>query len=55
MSKRTRPTPSPSVLRPGYAAEFDPDYSHIRSDLRRIAFLAGGFVVILIVASFFVR
>jgi hypothetical protein len=33
-------------------AEFNPDYTHIRRDLRRIALLAGGFFVILIALSF---
>jgi hypothetical protein len=43
------------VGRPGSPAEFQPDYSHIRADLRRIGLLAGIFILILLVASFFVR
>jgi hypothetical protein len=35
--------------------EFNPDYSHVLKDLRRIAILAGTFLTILIVLSFFLR
>jgi len=54
VSKRSRPSiPLPSG-RPGAAAEFDPDYTYIRSDLRRIVLLAGTFVILLVAASFLV-
>jgi hypothetical protein len=36
-------------------AEFNPDYTHVRRDLRRIALLAGSFVLILVALSFFLR
>jgi len=35
--------------------EFNPDYTAIKSDLKRIAILAGSFFVILITLSFFLR
>lgn len=35
------------------AAEFNPDYSHVKKDLTRIGILAGTFFVILIVVSIF--
>lgn len=35
--------------------EFNPDYSYVVKDLRRIATLAGSFFVILVVLSFFLR
>ena len=35
--------------------EFNPDYTHVKRDLRRIAVLAGSFTVILVVLSFFLR
>jgi hypothetical protein len=38
-----------------FSQEFKPDYSFVKSDLKRIAFLAGTFLVILIVLSFFLR
>jgi hypothetical protein len=37
------------------ATEFNPDYTHIRRDLRRIGMLAGGFFVILVALSFVIR
>ncbi len=39
----------------GRTSNFDPDYSHILKDLRRIGTLAGSFIIILIVLSFFVH
>lgn len=35
--------------------EFNPDYSYVIKDLRRIGTLAGTFFLILIVLSFFLR
>ncbi|HEY6072560.1 MAG TPA: hypothetical protein VIV15_04000 [Anaerolineales bacterium] len=37
------------------APEFNPDYSHVKSDLARIGILAGSFFAILIILSFFLR
>lgn len=37
------------------ASEFNPDYSYVISDLKRIGTLAGTFIVILIILSFFLR
>ena len=37
------------------AVEFNPDYSNVKHDLKRIGILAGSFFVILIVLSFFLR
>ena len=34
---------------------FNPDYSYVAKDLRRIGILAGSFVLILAVLSFFLR
>ncbi len=45
----------PSIRRPGVpaaATEFNPDYTPIVSDLKRIAVLAVSFVVLLVVLSF---
>jgi len=36
-------------------AEFNPDYSYVKSDLKRIGILAGSFFVVLVVLSFFLR
>ena len=35
--------------------EFNPDYTHIKHDLRQIGLLAGGFFVILIVLKLFIH
>ncbi len=35
------------------AAEFNPDYTNIKHELRRIGILAGSFFAVLIVLSFF--
>lgn len=35
--------------------EFNPDYSYVRKDLVRIGTLAGFFIVVLIVLSFFIK
>ena len=37
------------------ATEFNPDYSYVISDLKRIGILAGTFFVILIALSFIIR
>lgn len=36
-------------------AEFNPDYSTIKRDLKRIGTLAGFFIIALVVLSFFLR
>lgn len=40
---------------PTRAAEFNPDYTFVIKDLRRIGALAGTFILILIVLTFFLR
>ncbi len=37
------------------AQEFNPDYSYVSKDLKRIGLLAGSFFAILIILSFFLR
>ncbi|HEY9089656.1 MAG TPA: hypothetical protein VIO36_15905 [Anaerolineaceae bacterium] len=37
------------------SSEFNPDYSYVISDLKRIGILAGSFITILVVLSFFLR
>lgn len=47
------PTAQPvSSSRPGSSSEFNPDYSYVISDLKRIGLLAIIFTVVLIVLSF---
>ena len=54
MAKKNRTTrkPSRAARMPRTAEEFNPDYTEIKSDLRRIGLLAGMFLAILIVLSF---
>lgn len=37
------------------STDFNPDYSDIKSDLKRIGILAGSFVGVLIILTFFLR
>lgn len=37
------------------SVEFNPDYAHIKKDLTRIGTLAGAFIVLMVVLSFFVK
>jgi hypothetical protein len=37
------------------AAAFNPDYSSVIKDLRRIGMLAGSFIFVLVVLTFFLR
>jgi hypothetical protein len=46
--------PKTTVLR-ATSSEFNPDYSYVKKDLRRIGMLAGSFFIILVVLSFFLR
>ena len=64
LRKRQQKTAQVSTARaPGKAQDrvvrvqkdFDPDYTHVKKDLKRIGLLAGSFVTILIVLSFFLR
>lgn len=49
--KTTTVTVAPATSR----TEFNPDYSYVRKDLVRIGTLAGFFIVVLIVLSFFIK
>ena len=63
MAKKTRSVTTSSKSTPTFAgiqrgvvgSDFNPDYSQTKSDLKRIGVLAGGFFVLLIALSFFLR
>ncbi len=57
MAKKTRRSVSKSAafVNAPRATEFNPDYTQIKRDLGRIGMLAGGFFVILIVLTFFIK
>lgn len=52
-SKRT--TTRVSMVSPSSRTEFNPDYTHVKKDLTRIGTLAGFFIAVLVVLSFFLR
>jgi hypothetical protein len=53
-SRRTATTVSVTTS-PSSRSEFNPDYSDVKKDLKRIGSLAGFFILVLIVLSFFLR
>lgn len=54
--KNKRPTPSVSVTNtPPQKFEFNPDYSMVKKDLTRIGILAGFFIMVLVVLTFFLK
>jgi hypothetical protein len=56
MAKKTKRTTTTVSMAPTPArTEFKPDYSYVKRDLTRIATLAGFFIVVLVVLSFFLR
>lgn len=54
MSSNDNIIPKTTVLR-ATPSEFNPDYSYVKKDLKRIGMLAGSFFIILVVLSFFLR
>lgn len=54
MSNSKRSSRRPGATPPA-ATEFNPDYTHVKSDLVRIGLLAGSFISILVILSFFLR
>jgi len=55
MSKKNRRMTTVSVTSSTARGEFNPDYTHVKRDLRRIGVLAGSFFVLLVVLSFFLK
>lgn len=54
--KNKRPAQSASITHiPATRAEFNPDYSMVRKDLKRIGSLAGFFILVLVALSFFLK
>ncbi len=54
-AQAVRVAPVQAVTRATTPEEFNPDYSYVVKDLKRIGTLAGSFIVILIALSFFLR
>jgi hypothetical protein len=55
VSSTPRPVTTFASTRSSYSAEFNPDYSIVIKDLKRIGLMAGSFTVLLVVLSFFLR
>ena len=53
--KNKRTTTTVSMAASPTRTEFNPDYTYVKRDLRRIGTLAGFFITVLIVLSFFLR
>ena len=43
------------LQRKGDTAEFNPDYTDVRRDLKRIGILAGSIITVLVVLSFIIK
>ena len=54
--KNKRPAPAVTISnQPPQKFEFNPDYSMVKKDLTRIGILAGFFITVLVVLSFFLK
>ena len=54
-SAPSTPAVTASRFRSTSQTTFNPDYSYVAKDLRRIGLLAGTFITILVILSFFLR
>jgi hypothetical protein len=54
-NKRTTTTTTVSMASAPTRSEFNPDYTYVKRDLRRIGTLAGFFITVLVVLTFFLR
>jgi hypothetical protein len=62
-SKRQNGSSTPAAATPtfgglqrkGETAEFNPDYTDVRRDLKRIGILAGSIITVLVALSFFIK
>lgn len=55
MAKSKRSTTRRAAAPAPAEAEFNPDYSDVKRDLKRIGILAGSFIALLVALSFFLR
>ncbi len=54
-AKNEKSVKSSSTSSRSFSNEFNPDYTFVKQDLKRIAILAGTFIVILIALSFILK
>jgi hypothetical protein len=55
MAKKNKRPAAIRMTIPAAPVEFNPDYTNVKKDLRRIGILASSFFAVLIVLSFFVK
>lgn len=56
MAKKSKRTATAAGTSPASSrSEFNPDYTYVKKDLRRIGALAGFFVAVLVILSFILR
>lgn len=55
MAKIRRTTARRATSTTPAATEFNPDYTDVKTDLKRIGILAGTFIALLVALSFFLR
>ena len=55
MAKKSKRNSSVSMASASRNVEFNPDYTYVKKDLKRIGTLAGSFFVLLIIISFFLK
>lgn len=48
-------SPASNTIRASGTSEFNPDYSYVVKDLKKIGILAISFITVLVVLSFFLR
>ncbi|EKD88727.1 MAG: hypothetical protein ACD_34C00379G0004 [uncultured bacterium] len=49
------PSSAPVKTNRSAVAEFNPDYTYVKKDLAKIGIMAGSFITILVILSFFLR
>lgn len=54
-SAQAASSPAQAAIKPASSYEFNPDYTYVKRDLKRIAILAVSFILILVVLSFYLR
>ena len=55
MAKNNRRTTVSVASSTSRTTDFNPDYTHVKRDLRRIGVLAGSFFALLVALSFFIK
>lgn len=54
-STTSTPSAAPARVSRNTVVEFNPDYTYVKKDLAKIGIMAGSFIAILVILSFFLR